>query len=62
LLDQRLGIHRFDDLIVLKTAPMPAVLVEAGVIANPGEETRLRNPATIARIAQAISKGIEACR
>jgi N-acetylmuramoyl-L-alanine amidase len=62
LLDQRLGIHRFDDLVVLKTAPMPAVLVEAGVIANPGEETRLRNPATIARIAQAISKGIEACR
>ena len=34
LLDRRLGVHRFDGLAVLKTATMPAVLVEAGVIVN----------------------------
>jgi N-acetylmuramoyl-L-alanine amidase len=62
LLDRRLGIHRFDDLVVLKSAPMPAVLVEAGVIANPDEETRLGDPATIAKLAQAISQGIVACQ
>ncbi|KTB95719.1 N-acetylmuramoyl-L-alanine amidase family protein [Pseudomonas syringae] len=61
-IDQRLGIHRFDDLIVLKTAPMPAVLIEAGVIANPDEEPRLQDPATIAKIAKAISQGVMACQ
>ncbi|MGF6761568.1 N-acetylmuramoyl-L-alanine amidase [Paraburkholderia sp. GAS33] len=62
LIDRRLGIHRFDDLVVLKTAPMPAVLVEAGVIANPDEEPRLQNPETIEKIAGAISGGIVACQ
>ena len=61
LIDKHLGVHRFDDLIVLKTAPMPALLIEAGVIVNPDEETRLRDPATIARIAAAITKGIREC-
>ncbi|WP_233217428.1 N-acetylmuramoyl-L-alanine amidase [Trinickia dabaoshanensis] len=62
LIDRRLGIHRFDDLVVLKTAPMPAVLVEAGVIVNPEEERRLAEPATIAKLAGAISKGVMDCR
>jgi N-acetylmuramoyl-L-alanine amidase len=62
LIDRRLGIHRFDDLVVLKTAPMPAVLVEAGVIANPDEEARLQKPATIKKLAHAISGGLLACQ
>jgi N-acetylmuramoyl-L-alanine amidase len=61
LIDRRLGIHRFDDLVVLKTAPMPAVLVEAGVIVNPDEERRLAAPATIDKLANAISKGVVDC-
>jgi len=61
LIDRRLGIHRFDDLVVLKTAHMPAVLVEAGVIVNPGEERRLAEPATIRNLADAISRGIMDC-
>jgi len=61
LIDRRLGIHRFDDLVVLKTAHMPAVLVEAGVIVNPGEERRLAEPATIRNLADAISQGIMDC-
>jgi len=41
---------------------MPAVLVEAGVIANPDEEPRLQNPDTIAKLANAIAGGIVACQ
>ncbi|QVN23843.1 N-acetylmuramoyl-L-alanine amidase [Burkholderia pyrrocinia] len=62
LIDARLGIHRFDDLVVLKTATIPAVLVEAGVIANPDEEVRLENRETVARISKAIADGIDACQ
>lgn len=61
LIDRRLGIHRFDDLVVLKTARMPAVLVEAGVIVNADEERRLADPATIRKLADAISKGVMDC-
>lgn len=62
LLDARLGIHRFDDLVVLKTAPIPAVLVEVGVIANPDEAVRLGEPQVVRGIARAISLGILDCQ
>ena len=61
LIDPQLGIHRFDDLVVLRTAPIPAVLVEAGVIVNPDEEKRLAQRETIQRLATAIAGGIDAC-
>jgi len=61
LLDRRLGVHRYDGLAVLRTAPMPAVLVEAGVIVNPREEARLGRPDVIARLAGAIARGTHAC-
>ncbi|OZI35114.1 cell wall hydrolase [Bordetella genomosp. 10] len=61
LIDKRLGIHRFDDLVVLKTATMPAVLVEAGVIVNPDEEKRLAQPQTIAKLANAIAQAVHDC-
>ncbi|MDZ7852301.1 MAG: N-acetylmuramoyl-L-alanine amidase [Halomonas sp.] len=41
LLNSNLGIYRFDDLVVLKSAIMPAVLLEAGVIVNRSEEVIL---------------------
>lgn len=62
LLDRRLGVHRFDGLAVLKTAPMPAVLVEVGVIVNPDEERRLARPEVVKRVAQAIANGAHACQ
>lgn len=62
LIDPRLGIHQFDDLVVLKTATMPAVLIEAGVIANPDDETRVGKPETIKLLARAISQGVQACQ
>lgn len=62
LLDAALGVHQFDDLVVLKTAPMTAVLVEIGVIVNPNEAERLCQDKVIERIALSIATGIRACQ
>lgn len=61
LLDRGRGIHQFDDLIVLKNAKSPAVLVEAGVIVNPKEAVRLRESVTVNHLADAVATGIEQC-
>src|SRR5437016_3264374 len=42
--DEINGVHYYDNLTVARSAAMPAVLVEAGVIVNPAEEARLRDP------------------
>lgn len=55
LLDAVRGIYQFDDLIVLKTATMPAVLVEAGVIVNRDEELQVTKSDYQAKIVDAIS-------
>jgi len=54
LLDAALGLYRFDDLVVLKGAAMPAVLLEAGVILHRDEESLLTQDAYQRRIADAI--------
>jgi N-acetylmuramoyl-L-alanine amidase len=59
--DRTNGVHYFDNLAVARTATMPAVLVEAGVIVNRHEELRLREPAMRQRIAQAIAHGVRRC-
>jgi N-acetylmuramoyl-L-alanine amidase len=46
---------------VARSATMPSVLVEAGVIVNRHEELRLREPAMRSRIAQAIADGVRRC-
>lgn len=56
--DEANGVYYFDDLIVLKTAPVPAVLLEAGVIVNPAEELVLRDPATHRKIAKAVASAM----
>lgn len=61
LFDAAAGAHYFDDLIVLKTAKSAAILVEAGVIVNPQEESRLLTGPALESIARAISAGILAC-
>ncbi len=45
LVDAEKGVYRFDDLIVLKTAQTPAILLECGVIVNRDEELLLSDPA-----------------
>jgi N-acetylmuramoyl-L-alanine amidase len=60
--DEANGIYFYDDLVVLKTANMPAVLVEAGVIVNRKEEEILEQASTKKVIAAAIAQGIEDCK
>lgn len=63
LLDAYLGIYRYDDLAVLRTATMPAVLVENGVIVNRNEEILLRNPVYQRMLVLSLAEGLETyCR
>ncbi|MGB5081079.1 MAG: N-acetylmuramoyl-L-alanine amidase [Burkholderiales bacterium] len=59
--DRANGVHYYDNLIVLKTARTPAVLLEAGVIVNREEETKMRSDETQGRIAAAVALGLERC-
>lgn len=43
---------------VLRSAAMPAVLVETAFISNPKEEGKLRDPAFRRKVAEAITRGI----
>lgn len=61
LLSKEYGVHQFDNLIVLKAAQSPALLIEAGVITNPHEEFRLKKHDVIEQIADAITSGILSC-
>ncbi len=58
IVDREAGVYAFDDLVVLKTASMPAVLVECGVIVNPEEEKELLTDPRRATIVAAIVRGI----
>lgn len=54
LLDPAAGVYRFDDLMILKNAPMPAVLLEAGVILNRQEELDCLRPERRELVAKAV--------
>jgi N-acetylmuramoyl-L-alanine amidase len=59
--DEKNGVHFYDNLAVAKTARMPSVLVEAGVIVNRAEEKRMLDAQVRSRIAAAIAQGAAAC-
>ena len=59
--DEANGVHYYDNLAVAKTASMPAVLVEAGVIVNRGDERRASDPAVRRSMAEAIAQGVQEC-
>lgn len=58
LLDVARGIYRFDALAVLRTAAMPAVLLEAGIIVNRREEELIRSAEGLDRTSGAITRGL----
>jgi N-acetylmuramoyl-L-alanine amidase len=58
IIDPAKGVYAFDDLLVLKNAKMPAVLLECGVIVNRNEEQDLNSPKYRARIIAAIESAI----
>lgn len=59
--DRTNGVHYYDNLIVLKTARSPAVLLEAGVILNRDEEMKMRSGETHRTIAAAVAQGLDRC-
>ena len=54
---QSRGIHSAD-FSVLRTARMPAILIETGFLSNPGDAANLAKPAFRDQIAEAIAGGI----
>jgi N-acetylmuramoyl-L-alanine amidase len=59
LVDKEAGVYRFDKLYVLRASRMPAVLFEAGLIINPGEELELVGEERQVRIATAMTQAVE---
>ena len=59
--DEANGVHYFDNLAVARTATMPSLLFEAGVLVNRNEEARLARPETQAAMANAIVQGVLRC-
>lgn len=59
LVDADAGVYRYDQLIVLRTTQMPAVLLEAGSIINREEELELDSPERQALIADAVTDAVE---
>ena len=58
LVDDTVGVYRYDGLAVLHAAAMPAVLVEAGVIVNRGEEAELAGTPRQQRTAEAVARAV----
>ena len=59
LVDATNGVYRYDQLIVLRTTQMPAVLLEAGSIVNRKEELELAKPDRVALVADAALDAVE---
>ena len=59
--DELNGVHFYDNLAVAHTARMPSVLVEAGVIVNAQEDSRMRDAKVRTRLARAIAGGVAKC-
>lgn len=47
------------DLMVLKGADMPAILIEIGYLTNPGDEKNLQSPEVLSDFARTICQGID---
>jgi N-acetylmuramoyl-L-alanine amidase len=58
LVNPDLGIYRFDDLIVLKSAAMPAALLECGIIVNRAEEVELLTEERQQKVVAAIHEAV----
>jgi N-acetylmuramoyl-L-alanine amidase len=59
--DAENGVHYSDDLVVLRMASQPAVLLEAGVIVNRQEELLLEQPQFRETVAAAVADGLARC-
>lgn len=58
LIDATTGVYEFSDLVVLKRATIPAILLECGVIIHRDEELIVQRPDYQQVIAHAVVKGL----
>jgi N-acetylmuramoyl-L-alanine amidase len=58
LLDERLGLYRFDELVVLRRAGCPAVLLEVGVLPDEEDEAWVAAPAHRQAVADAVVRAL----
>ena len=61
LADEANGVYYYDELVVLRTATQPAMLLEAGVIVNRDEEAMLSRIDHQQRIGRAVTRGLIQC-
>lgn len=59
LLDADTGVYRYDQLLILRTARMPSVLLEAGSIVNRDEEVLMGQDEHRLKIAGAVTEAVE---
>jgi N-acetylmuramoyl-L-alanine amidase len=59
LVDANAGVYRYDQLVVLSTTNMPAVLLEAGSIVHREEELLLASTERQVLIAASVSDAVE---
>jgi N-acetylmuramoyl-L-alanine amidase len=60
LLDKETGVYSYDQLVVLKSTRMPAVLLEAGSIINRDEEIKMDSPERRDIISSAVAAAAKA--
>lgn len=60
LVDPETGVYRYDQLLILRTARMPSVLLEAGSIINRDEEVLMGKEEHQLLIAGAVTEAVEA--
>jgi N-acetylmuramoyl-L-alanine amidase len=59
LVDAETGVYRYDQLLILKTTHMPAVLLEAGSIIHRDEEMVMASEAQQSLIADAVTEAVD---
>lgn len=59
LIDKTRGIYKYNNLVVLKEANMPAALFECGIIKNRNEELQLGDPQYQHKLVAALFKAIK---
>ena len=59
LLNKETGVYSYDELVVLKSTRMPAVLLEAGSIINRDEELKMDSPERQEIISNAVAAAIK---
>lgn len=62
LFNRNKPVYQYDNLVVLKTATMPAILVEAGVIVNRNEAIWITSDVVREKFATAVANGITHCQ